>query len=277
MPEWKHKCLCSVLTYQPQPWRPDCLTIGFILFDPAGEKRVSVRFLNEFDELTRIDPDVDGPALEACLLAAEPQLITAAINCTNPGHFSLSLGDILPPQINVLPPVALLTQDFDREIENQTKALLGFPPPRKAERTESRCGVPFLKKQIRSTLVEYGVWDHLDKDISVERFTLKQDAYKIQCGYRNPSSNTYRMVDPVSLAASTDKAKILALSWPLIRDGISRETTMNCEFYAIVEDGLEDNRNVALGKSWMKEVGIRVSPLSAMPILASEARTALRL
>lgn len=281
MKEWKHKCLRSVLVYRPFALRPDCITIGFVLIDTSGDnRRRSVRFAPDLSILNAVAPDVDPEIVEASLLELEPDLLSILGDITDAGLFPSFFPDSFPPEIEVLPASPILTNDYDNELEIQSKQLFQFSALEQAEyaNTERLHGRPYLRKQIRKEFVAYQVWDHLEKQIRVDRFTLKEDSLKIDCAYTDPRSDTYRMFDAVSLLSSIDRAKILALSWSKIAEGIQKERGTQCEMIAIVENGIDrTQRDQKLAWNWLEEVGIRVSPVSAMSALAADAKLALRL
>jgi len=282
MKEWKHKCMRSLLTYRPDPLRPDCITVGFMLVEVDGQSKLrELRLAPDLSALRCLAPDLAPEIVEQMLLEAEPELKSLLGSVTDLTTFPHWLPDTVPDELELLTPSPVLTNDFAAEVQVQCNQFFRSPASivlGEEQRTNRQYGRLYLQKQMRSTFAEYGVWDHLDKRIAVDRFSLKGDSFMIECGYEDAKGRKYRMFDPVSLVTGLERAKIIALSWQKISDGLQREKAMPCELHVIVEDGISRNHGKAADAwKWMEGEGIRVDPRSFLPALASDARSALRL
>ena len=282
MKEWKHKCLRSVITYRPDPLRPECVTVGFVLFEFDGEaRRVAVRFAPDLQLIRCISPEEDPENIEAMLLEIEPDLKTIISTTTETHRFRWVLTESIPEEIELLPATAVLTNDFEAEIESQEAQLFRAVDLKSLldkKREKQKHGRLFLQSEIRQAFVQFGAWDFVDTKIAVDQFTVKNDPYKIDLGYLDVGRNAYRMLDAVSLITNLDRAKVLALSWPRIQAGLQKERSIPCEMYAIVEYGPAASKGLAVdARGWMEEAGIRVEPVSAVSALAAQAREGMRL
>lgn len=282
MKQWKHKCLRSVLVYRPNPLRPDRVTVGFVLAEVEGDSpRNELRFAPDLSSLHCIAPQLDLEAVEGMLLEVESSLRSVIANVKDLHNFTTMLPEDVPDELEVLAPDAVLTDDFDAEVVTQSEQL--FRSWRTEEldeeqRANRHYGRIYLQRQLQSIFGDFDVWTHLDKKIAVDQFVLKGDTLSIECGYEDLRTNTYRMLDPVSLVSGLDRAKILALSWPRIHEGFTSQRGMQCELHAIVEDGVNRQAGRASDAwNWMESAGIVVDPVSMLPALAADARSALRL
>jgi hypothetical protein len=282
MKEWKHRCLRSVMTYRPDPLRPDRVTIGFVLFDISDQSRREVRFTPDLRTLKCIAPDIDIEMVEAMLAEVEPDIRSVMTNITDAQKFSAWFPEGIPDEIEFLPPNPILTEDFDEEVITQSNQLfrtLYESDLNEQQRSRRQYGRLYLQREIKHWYEEFNVWPHVEKRIPVDSFMLKGDTYNLECGYLDKAANKFQMIDAVSLITSLDRARILALSWPRIQKGMSEKKGMiDCELLAIVEAGITADAGKARDAwQWMEGVGIQVEPVSAMPALAAKARVALRL
>jgi hypothetical protein len=282
MKDWKHKCLRSVMTYRPDPLRPDRVTIGFVIFDIADQSRREVRFAPDLRTLKCIAPDLEIDVVEAILAEVEPDIRSVITNITDAQKFSAWFPEGIPDEIEFLPPDPILTEDFEQEVVTQSNQLfraLYVGELQEQQRTGREYGRPYLQRKIKQWYGEFVVLPHLDKRIAVDPFMLKGDTYTFEYGYLDSSANIYRMVDAVSLITSLDRARILSLSWPRVRKGMAdKKGVSDCELLAIVEAGISPEAAKPRDAwRWMEDAGIRVEPVSAMPALAAKAREALRL
>jgi hypothetical protein len=215
------------------------------------------------------------------LVGAEPEIRSVLTRITDAQKFNFLLSESIPDEIELLPPNPILTDDFDAEIAAQSDQLFrSFEHTELAEQERKRghYGRIYLQKQMRSAFDDFGVWERLEKKFAINKFMLKDDSYTVDCAYLDQRTGTLRMFDAVSLVTTLDSARILSLSWSKIKNGIQEEQRRNSELFAVVEDGI--NRDQGRAKdawNWMEDAGIRVSPVSAMPALAADARLALRL
>jgi hypothetical protein len=128
MKEWKHKCMRSVLTYRPDPLRPDCITVGFVLLELDGESKLrELRFAPDLSGLRCLAPDLAPEVVEQMLLEAEPELKSLLGNVTDLKTFSHLLPDSIPDELEILAPSPVLTNDFEAEVGTQCDQLFRSP------------------------------------------------------------------------------------------------------------------------------------------------------
>jgi hypothetical protein len=280
MKDGLQRCFRSVLTYQPDPLRPDRVTVGFVLFESSvDERRIVVRFNPDLRALQCISPETDLDGVEAMLQHVEPEIISLVGNVTDVSKFPCFLPDSIPLELELHASSAILSRDFEEELKIQAAQLF---PDRNLEglteqqRRDKQYGKIYLQKQVRSIFGEFGVWDFMDKHIQIE--SLKGDLHRFYCGYADPRNGTYRAFDTVSLVTTLDRARILSLGWPKFQDALSEQMSAKCELHAIVEDGIASTPGKAKDAwLWMEDAGIKVGTVSSLPLLAGDARVALGL
>jgi len=283
--QFKHRCELRLLTCEPNPLRPDRVTVGFVLRDTNPEApRVEVCFAPKLSAIQCIYPDADLEAIEGTLLEMEPILK----NVTDFDEFLQNLPADGPADFSFLPGTAVLTDSMEDEIALLTKQYLVRPKKLGLgagdEETEeeivrkapTEIGRAYLLRQMQAAFSAYGVWNFIEKDIEIARYTFQHDQQKLDFAYRSRATNTYRMFHAVSLVLNLDKAKLLAYSWPDIREHVARDG--NPELYGIVENPKycqSEPSRAAL--AFMESKGVIVKPVSAMAELAATAAAELRL
>ena len=85
------------------------------------------------------------------------------------------------------------------------------------------------------------------------------------------------MFHAVSLATGVDSAKVLAFSYPELRDGLAMAESATPNLYAVVEDGLDDKDGHRVRAGTLDRYGIDIATVSQMPAIAERAREELRL
>jgi hypothetical protein len=113
------------------------------------------------------------------------------------------------------------------------------------------------------------------KRIPVAEYTGKGDPLRIDCGYR--PNGVVKMFQAVSLESDLDAAKVLAFTFPQLREGIARVEGAKAELTAVVEDDLDRNDDaVDFALITLARNEIAVAQMSALPEIAARARVELR-
>jgi hypothetical protein len=274
---FKHQCELRLLVCEPNPFRPDRVTVGFLLRDTNPENpRVEVCLAPKLSAIQCVYPNADLEAIEGTLLEMEPILK----NVTDFEHYLQNMPFDAPAEFSFLPGTALLTDSIEREIELLTNQYLvrleadagdGKAPARR----DNEIGRAYILRKMQEAFTQYGVWNFLQKDIPVAAYTFKNDQQKIDFAYRSYSANAYRMFHAVSVVLNLDKAKLLAYSCPEIRAHAVRDG--ECELFGIVEDAkfCQNEASVA-AMEFMQSKGVIVRPVSSIMEIAANAAAELR-
>ena len=297
--EFRHRCELRLLVCEPNPLRPDRVTVGFVLRDTNGDSpRVEVRLAPNLRAIQCICPDADLKAIEGTLVEMEPILR----NITDFEQYLQNMPAECPAEFCFLPGSAVLTNSIDDELALLAQQYLSRPKRRvklseiddrpedgngdgnaEEERSSQRergneIGRPYIRRRMQEALSQFGLWNVLQKDIPASDFTFKGNPLKIDFGYRSHQNDTYVMMHAVSVVANLERATNLALSWSRIRQGIVAKGSGRCELFGIIEDPKFHKSEASRSAiEFMQSEGLNVRPVSTMPHLASDAAIALGL
>jgi len=128
---------------------------------------------------------------------------------------------------------------------------------------------------MREAFEQAGVWKLMRKRIAVAEYTHPGDPLKIDCGYR--PNGEVKLFQAVSLASDVDAAKVLAFTYPQVREGIARLEQAKTSLTAIVEDDLDrTDEPIAFALDTLARSQIAVAAQAELPQLAEMARRELR-
>jgi hypothetical protein len=282
MKDWKHKCELKVLVCQPNPLRPDRVTVGFVLRDTNPDSpRVEVRLADNLRAVRCIYPDADLEAIEGTLV----DLSSILKNVTDFESYLQNLPADFPADFALISGGAVLTDSMESEaklFEEQylltQHAGIAIADGQNANTKETHSGRPYIRRKMQEAFIHFGVWDFITKDLPVDKYTFKGDPLRIDFSYSKRETKQKRMLHAVSLVHGIDRAKILALSWPLIRDGLQESNSDSPEMFAIIEDERSaQSEQAKAAQNWLQDAGIHVRPVSQMLAIAQTAREDLKL
>jgi hypothetical protein len=225
----QRKCEFFLLRYMPNALREEFVNIGVVLReDVSGDARV--RFAPDWKRVRSIDPDADIELLDA--LAAE--LGTKLAEPAKREALLHVMEDSFSSTIRVSPRQAVLTDSLEKELRRLAHDFLDAPHPAEPER-RSGSGRPWLLSQMRGAFERAGVWSapQFRHNIAVAQYTRPGDPLKLDCGYR--PNGTVKLFHAVSLEADPNLAKVLAFSYPQVREGIARSEKAEAVLTAIVD------------------------------------------
>ena len=285
MKQWKHRCELKLLVCQPNPLRPDRVTVGYILRDTNPDAaRVEVRFAKSLGAVRCIYPDADLDAIEGTLLEMESVLK----NVTDFEQHLLHMAPEFPADFALLSGGALLTDDFEKELPLLERQYLARPK-RTAQISELVSELPethtdfepvgrgYLRRRMQEAFANAGVASLLATDIPVSEYTFQGDLLKIDFGYRRGEAK-YRMMHAASVVTSPAQTAVFALSWPSIKAGVEKQFANGAGMVAVIEDSrFNQSEQARKAQQWMTDNGIDVRPVSEVTALAEEARRELGL
>lgn len=280
MKEWKHKCELKLLVCQPNPLRPDRVTVGYVLRDTNPDApRVEVRFAKSLTAVRCIYPDADIEAIEGTLFEMESVLK----NVTDFENYLQNMPSDFPADFALLSGGALLTDEIEKELpllELQYLARIRRPAQENAHALEKvtepdPVGRPYIRRRMQEAFAEAGVASLLATDIPAGDFTFKGDLLKIDFGYRQGPAK-YRMLHAASVVTGLAQTAVFALSWPAVKAGVAKSFAGGGEMVAVIEDSRFNQAEQALAaQRWLLDSGIEVLPVSEIGRLAEEVRSEL--
>lgn len=276
MKEWKHKCDLKLLMCQPNPLRPDRVTVGYVLRDTNPDNaRVEVRFAENLAAVRCLYPEADIDAIRDSFAELE-SVFRNVIDIEKQGRF---WPEELPADFALISAGGLLTDSIEDELPRLKEQYLSRMRAARQEGAEpsvvSEAGRPYLRRRMQESFVEAGVADLVASDIPANPFTFEGDLLKIDFGYQAHSA--YRMLHAVSVVAGLEQTAMFAMRWPAIRDGMAEVHKKRCEMAAIIESAnLAQSEQSKAMQRWLMDSGMAVHHVSEMPRLAEEARNLLR-
>lgn len=260
-----HKCDFFLVRYVPDLVKGEFVNVGVVLLD-RDSSFADVRITTDWRRVRCLDPDAD---LEY-LAALEGELRDSLRSSAELDHVYLfqKLPDWASNALQLTPMQGVLTESPLAEIGRLAEAYCELP--KRAGRRELS-GRQVIFGRMRDAFEEAGVWDLMRKRIAVAQYTHKGDPLKLDCGYR--PNGVVHLFHAVSLATDPDAAKVLAFSYPQIREGIARVEKARTELTAIVEDDLDRSDEViGFALNTFEKTSIAVAAVSEMPGIAERAR-----
>jgi Protein of unknown function (DUF3037) len=256
-----------LLRYVLDAVKDEFVNIGVVLLNGEGSE---VRFTRDWRRVRCLDPAADIEMLEALEAEVRARLAEGGENRERILHV---LSDSLSNTVQCSPVRGVLTEAPEQEIGRLAQMYL--ESKRRAAMREN-AGRGLILGKMRDAFEQASVWRLMRKKVAVARFTHKGDPLKLDCGYR--PNGVIKFFHAVPLASDIDSAKVLAFSYPQIRDGIARLEHAKTELTAVVEDDLDrGDEQIAFALDTFERNSILVAPTAELPRLAELARRELRM
>ena len=279
MPELK-QCEVYLLRYVPDAVKDEFVNLGVVLLE-TGEGDglfTDVRFTRDWRRVRCLDPEADVELLESFEEEIRRMLQSRAAEVINyRGPMSRRdwllrlLEDGLSNTLQITPAKAVLTESPQKELGELAQMYLESASH--ARRAPS--GRRVIYAAMREAFEGVGVWALGRRDIALANYGSKGDPLKIDFGYR--PNGVIKMFQAVSLETDVDAAKVLAFSYPALREGLRRAENAGSELTAVVEDGLNrEDDGIGFALATLAASEIRVAAVSEMPGYAERARVEMR-
>ena len=256
------QCRFFLLRYAPDAVKNEFVNIGLVLLPPAGS--AEVRFTHDWSRVRSLDPQADVEVLEAMETDLREKL--REMN----GDREFILRRIQDSFSNALQPTEFqgcLAESPTAEADELARLYLERPRRRQSRELSARQAI-FQK--MRSEFESAGVWPLMSQNIAVSRYTRSGDPLKIDCGYSQ--NGTIKLFHAVPLAADANAAKILAFTFPQLREGIAKAEGKQAQLTAVVEDNLPaDDNAVIFARETLEQYAIGIAPVGSMSNVAAQA------
>jgi hypothetical protein len=262
------QCEFILLRYVPDALTEEFVNLGVVLMESAenGGGFADVRFTRDWRRARCIDPGADFELLGELEADLRKQLARG-----DRDWVLQKLQDYCSNGIQLTQAKACLAANPAEELESLARIYLERKRPGKRDLS----GRQAILGQMRDKFEQAGVWELMHKKIAASDFTHKGDPLKIDCGYR--PNGVIRMFHAVSLESDIDAAKVLAFSFPELREGIRRKQNAKPELTAIVETALDrEDESIAFALAVMQRSEIAVMTEADLPMIAERARQELR-
>lgn len=260
-----------LLRYVPDAVKNEFVNIGVVLTSPDGV--AEFRMTRDWSRVRCVDPAADIEMLQA----VESELrVRLGAGDEAKATILKKLDDSFSNLLQISESKACLAADPQLEAEALANLYLRSSRREKVSR-ESGARVRIFNR-MRDAFETAGVWndDRLWKKVPVGKLADNGDPLKIDCGYR--PNGVVRLFHAVSLEMDVNAAKVLAYSYPAVREGILRKENAHTELTAIVEDRLDrSDEHVRYALRTLEINMIATAGLSQVPEIAERARAELKL
>ena len=292
------QCEFYLLRYVPDAVKDEFVNLGVVLLEmersgaPEGQLENShisqrrgyvghptelftdVRFTRDWRRVRCLDPEADVELLESFEGELRRMLQSRAaevINYRGPmsrrDWLQRLLEEGMSGALQITPAKAVLTESPSVELGKLAQMYLESATH--ARRVQS--GRRVIYAAMREAFEGAGVWALGRRDIALANYGAKGDPLKIDFGYR--PNGVIKMFQAVSLETDMDAAKVLAFSYPTLREGLRRAENAGSELTAVVEDGLHrGDEAIGFALATLAASEIRVASVSEMPAYAERAR-----
>ncbi len=264
------QCEFFLLRYVPDAVKDEFVNIGVVLVEPDanGAGFAEVRFTRDWQRVKCLDPAADLEMLEGL----EDDLRTRLKDVTR-AEFIRKINESFSNLLQLTPAKACLTESPAEELGRLAEMYL--ERVRRPAGKGAAAGRQLIALHMREAFEQAGVWKLMRKRIAVAEYTHPGDPLRIDCGYR--PNGEVKLFHAVSLASDVDAAKVLAFTYPQIREGIARLEQAKTLLTAVVEDDLDrTDEPIAFALDTLARSQIAVAAQAELPRLAEMARRELR-
>src|SRR5271157_4315299 len=281
------QCEFFLLRYVPDVVKGEFVNVGVVLLENgdggpstgSGQAFTDVRFTRDWRRVRCLDPEVDVELLESyeselrrLLQSRAPEVINYRGPMSRREWLLALMQQSFSGALELAPMTAVLTESPAAELGKLAQAYLESS----ARGRRAQAGRRLIFNLMRDAFEQQGVWRLMRTQIAVAQYTNRGDPLKIDCGYR--PNGVIRMFHAVSRESDVDAAKVLAFSYPALRDGLLRAENAGSELTAVVEDGLNrGDEGIGFALATLAASQINVAAVSEMPQIAERARVELRL
>jgi hypothetical protein len=290
------QCEFYLLRYVPDAVKDEFVNLGVVLLEtdadpalppkeggrtghPGSEPFTDVRFTRDWRRVRCLDPEVDVELLESfegelrrMLQSRSAEVINYRGPMSRRDWLLRLLEEGLSNTLQITPAKAVLTESPVKELGELARTYLES----EARGRRAVGGRRVIYRAMREAFETAGVWAVGRHDIKLANYGAKGDPLKIDFGYR--PNGVIRMFQALSLETDRDAAKVLAFSYPTLRDGLRRAENASSELTAVVEDELNrEDEAVGFALATLAASEIRVAAVNEMPAYAERARVEMRL
>ncbi|HEX9198348.1 MAG TPA: DUF3037 domain-containing protein [Acidobacteriaceae bacterium] len=232
----RRQCEFFLLRYVPDAVKDEFVNVGVVLFESSGGW-ADVRFTKDWKRVRCLDPDADVEMLEGLEREIKERMLEGA---SSQEWLVKRMQDTFSNAIRLTPTKAVLADSPQEEIARLAEMYL--ERVKKGARTTS--GRMQIFQTMRGEFERQGVWAMMRHNVAVSEYTHKGDPLKIDAAYR--PNGTVHMYQALSLETDVNAAKVLAFSYPKIREGVMRSEKAETALTAIVESELDREDDVTM-------------------------------
>lgn len=259
----RRQCEFFLLRYAPDAVKDEFVNIGVVLVDSGGGW-ADVRLTKDWKRVRCLDPDADVEMLEGLEREIKERMNEGA---GSQEWLLKRMEDSFSNAIRITPAKAVLADSPQEEIGRLAEMYL--ERAKKGARAVS--GRMQIFQTMRGEFERQGVWALMRHNIAISEYTHRGDPLKIDAAYR--PNGTVHMYQALSLETDVNAAKVLAFSYPKLRDGVLRAEQADTALTAIVESELDREDDVMMfALETLAASQIMVATTAEMPRIAASVR-----
>jgi hypothetical protein len=259
----RRQCEFFLLRYVPDAVKDEFVNVGVVLVEPGGAY-ADVRFTRDWKRVRCLDPDADVETLEGLEQEIKERMLEGA---ASQEWLLQRMQDSFSNAIRLTPAKAVLADSPQEEIARLAEMYL----ERAKRGVRSSSGRMQILQTMRGEFERQGVWSLMRHNIAASEYTHRGDPLKIDAAYR--PNGTVHMYQALSLEAEVNSAKVLAFSYPKLREGVLRAEQAECLLTAIVETEVErEDDEMMFALETLTASRIMVATTAEMPRIALSVR-----
>ena len=277
----KRKLEFFLLRYVPDAVKGEFVNVGLIMYEPGanGTGFADVRFTRDWRRLRCLDPQADI----GLLAALEEDIRNQLSEVRNREAFIRRVEDSFSNVIQLSGIKACFSDNPAEELKMLTRMYLKRRvavareelPPKPELEYYGGTGRHYILGVMEDAFRRAGVWKLLMHGVPVSAYGHPRDPFKFDFGYR--VGDEIKLFHAVSMKAGVDSAVLLGSRYQKIRPVMVEKTETSPVLTAVVEAGMDRNKNeIAFAVEMMEESGIRVAETEEMEGMAEVARRELR-
>jgi hypothetical protein len=259
----RRQCEFFLLRYVPDAVKDEFVNVGVVLVESGGGY-ADVRFTRDWKRVRCLDPDADVEMLEGLEQEIKQRMQESA---RSQEWLLKRMEDSFSNAIRLTPAKAVLADSPQEEIARLAEMYL----ERAKRGSRSASGRMQIFQTMRGEFERQGVWALMRHNVAVSEYTHRGDPLKIDAAYR--PNGTVHMYHALSLETDVNAAKVLAFTYPKLREGVMRAEQAETLLTAIVEsepDREEDETMFAL--ETLAASRIMVATTAELPRIALSVR-----
>jgi hypothetical protein len=259
----RRQCEFFLLRYVPDAVKDEFVNVGVVLFESDGSW-ADVRFTRDWKRVRCLDPEADVEMLEGLEREIKERMLEGA---GSQQWLLQRMQDTFSNAIRLTPTKAVLADSPQEEIGRLAEMYL----ERGKKAAHSSSGRMQIFQTMRGEFARQGVWGLMRHHIAASEYTHRGDPLKIDAAYR--PNGTVHMYHALSLETDVNAAKVLAFSFPGLREGVLRAEQAETLLTAIVESELEPDDDASMfALQTLSNSGIMVATTAELPRIAASVR-----
>lgn len=299
-----HQLEFFVIRYVPDVVTGRFVNLGVVVFEggPEGTGFADVKFIDDFAGVPMEDPETEVALLTEMEVGIRTRLFSLLDDCSKGGTAMSQrewilrvMEDSFSNTLQVSEAKAFAAVDPQLAMNELVRTYCEVPTRKLATgvSTRKQTGRRYLLTRMTRAFENGGLLDSLPtglrdrpptrmtRNFEAAGYTADGDKLKLDFTYSfSPTggNSVRRFFHAVSLKSNPERAKMLAYSWPRLKDGLARVDQSEGMLTTVVEDDLRLNdKAVGFAMGIMKDNGIDVRHLATLPVLVGEARRELGL